>query len=184
MNISLQQKGENMSVNEVKNKSKGKAKYIILIILILLIIAAAFLIPRYNRYLKEKRAKEIRTALEDVRNAVDQTWKSSGSISGITLEGVLEQAGVSPKIRDKWQFAIAWKLTEIYTTEMVDKLKDVNTNQMAYVAPYRLIMASATANNPLREGTKIWLNGDTNTYHGFGVDDKVEPVWAEILPNP
>lgn len=173
-----------MSVNEVKNKPRGRTKYIILIILILLIVAAAFLIPRYNRYLKEKRAKEIRTALEEVRNAVDQTWKSAGSISGITLEGVLEQANISPKIRDKWQFAIAWKLTEIYTTEMVDKLKDVNTNQMAYVSPYRIIMASSKGSAGLKEGTKIWFSGDTNSYHGFGVDDKVEPDWADIFPNP
>jgi len=153
-------------------------------VLIILIIAAIIFVPRYNRYLKDKRAKEVKTALEALRNSVDQTWKNAGTISGITLEGALKDAGISQKIQDKWQFAIAWKLTDIYTTEMVNKLKDVNTNQFAYVSPYRLIMASATAKNPLKEGTKIWLNGDTNSYHGFGVDDKVEPNWSEIFPNP
>ncbi len=173
-----------MSVKEVKNRPKGRAKYIILIILILLIIAAAFLIPRYNRYLNEKRAKEIRTALEELRNTVDQTWKSSGSISGITLEGALDEAGISQKLRDRWQFAIAWKLTEIYTTEMVQKLKDVSTNEVAFVSPYRMIMASAKGGAGLKAGTKIWFSGDTNSYHGFGVDELVEPDWTEMFPNP
>lgn len=173
-----------MSVQEVKNKPKGRAKYWILFILIILIVAAAFLIPRYNRYLRDKRATEIRTALEELRNTVDQSWKTRGSISGITLESALEEAGISQKIRDRWQFAIAWKLTEIYTTEMVDKLRDVSVNEMAYVSPYRMIMASAKAGGVPKEGTKIWFNGDTNSYHGFGVDDKVEPDWAAIFPNP
>jgi type II secretory pathway pseudopilin PulG len=173
-----------MSVNEVKNKPKGRAKYIILAILVILIVAAIFLIPRYNKYLNNKRAVEIKIALEALRNSVDETWKSSGTISGITLESALQNAGISPKIQEKWQFAIAWKLTDIYTTEMVQKLTDVSTNQMAYVAPYRMIMASAKAQNPLKEGTKIWLDGDTNSFHGFGVDDRIEPDWTQIFPNP
>jgi len=173
-----------MSVNEVKNKPRGRTKYIILLILVIVIILAIFLVPRYNRYLNNKRALEIRTALEALRNSVDETWKSTGTISGITLEDSMQKAGISPKIQEKWQFVIAWKLTEIYTTEMVQKLKDVSTNQMAYVAPYRMIMASATDKNPIGEGTKVWLNGDTNSYHGFGIDDRVEPNWKEIFPNP
>lgn len=173
-----------MSVNEVKNKPRGRTKYIILVVLVLLILAAFFLLPRYNKYLNNKRAIEVRTALESLRNSVDETWKSSGTISGITLEAALQNAGISPKIQEKWQFAIAWKLTDIYTTEMVQKLTDVSTNQMAYVAPYRMIMASAKASNPVKEGTKIWLNGDDNTYHGFGVDEMVEPDWTVIFPNP
>jgi hypothetical protein len=55
---------------------------------------------------------------------------------------------------------------------------------MAYVSPYRMIMASAKGGAALKEGTKIWFNGETNSFHGFGIDDKVEPDWSVIFPNP
>ncbi len=171
------------NINEKRNH-RNKLRYIVPIVLILLIVAAILVVPRYNRYLREKRAAEVKTALEALRSGVDQSWKNAGTISGITVEGALKDAGISQKVLEKWQFVIAWKLADIYTTEMVNKLKDVNTNEMVYVSPYRMIMAVATSENPLREGTKAWFEGDTNTYHGFGIDDKVEPDWITMFPNP
>lgn len=173
-----------MSDFKVKNTPKSKMIYILPIVLILLIIASIILVPRYNRYLKAKRAKEIMTAMESIRLKTDQIWKTNGTISGITLQGILTEAQISPKLQQKWQFVIAWKQTDIYTTEMVQKLKDVSTNETVYISPYRMILAVATKDNPLKEGTKLWFAGDSNTYHGFGVDDEVEPVWTEIFPNP
>lgn len=173
-----------MTKDNLTIAKRSKLKYIIPVILIILIILAIIFIPKYNRYLNQKRAAEIRTALTAVQYVVDAQWKSRGSISGITIEQVMEEADISQKIQDRWQFVIAWKLTEIYTTELVEKLKDVSTHQTTYVAPYRMIMAVAKARNPLREGTKVWFIGDTNSFHGFGVDELVEPDWKEIFPNP
>jgi type II secretory pathway pseudopilin PulG len=171
-------------VTKVSNKPSKKFRNIAIILIILALVIAIFVVPQYNKYKNAKRATEIRTALENLRNTVDQQWKSSGTISGITVEAALQKAEISPKLQDKWQFVIAWKLTDIYTTEMVEKLRDVNTNEMAFVSPYRMIMASALPGNPVREGTKIWFSGETNSYHGFGVDDKVEPDWTVMFPNP
>lgn len=173
-----------MSNSEVKNTPKSKMKYILAIVLILIIVAAILVVPRYNRYLKARRAKEIMTAMEAIRTKLDQAWKTNGTASGITLENILKEANISPKVLNKWQFAIAWKRTDIYTTVMVNKLKDVSTNETVYVSPYRMILAVATEKNPLKEGTKLWFSGDENTYHGFGVDEKLEPIWAEMFPNP
>jgi len=163
---------------------RKKLRYILPLVLIILIVLAAVLVPRYNRYLRERRAKEVRTALEAFRAAADQTWKTKGSISGITVEECLKTAAISPKVTAKWQFVIAWKMTDIYTTEMVDKLQDVNTNELAYVSPYKMVMAVAKAGNPVGEGIKIWYDGETNSYHGFGVDSRIEPDWSAVFPNP
>jgi len=173
-----------MPDSQIKARPARKWRIIIPATLILGLIAAAFIVPWNNRRLYTKRSTEIRAALEAVRNAVDNQWKSSGSISGITMEQAIQEAGLGKRILDNWQFYASWKLTDIYTAEMVEKLKDVITNQTTYVAPYRMIMAVATAGNPVGEGTKIWLYGDTNTYHGFGVDERVEPDWSVIFPNP
>lgn len=173
-----------MQLPESNKPKKIKIRYIVLAILILVIVGGAIIIPRYNRYLRTKRANEIRTALEQVRQSVDQHWKNAGSISGITIEGIEQEAGISSKVLKKWKFVIAWKLTDIYTAEMVNKLKDVTTNELVYVSPYRMIMAYATQANPLGEGTKVWFVGDANSYHGFGVDNEVEPDWLIMFPNP
>ena len=173
-------------MSEVPSPTRPTRKWKIILpaIVVLGLVAAAFIVPWNNRRLRAKRADEIRTALVAVRGAIDNQWKASGSISGITMEQAVKQAGLGKHLLDNWRFYAAWKLTDIYTAEMVEKLKDVSTNQLAYVAPYRLILAVATAANPLGEGTKIWLYGDTNTYHGFGVDELVEPDWSLVFPNP
>lgn len=171
------------TVNE-KPATRKKLKYMLAIIIIILIVAALFLVPRYNKWQREKRATEIRTALEAFRNSIDQAWKTSGSISGISVETAVRDAGISQKILDKWQFVVAWKMTDLYTLEMVNKLKDVSTNETVYIAPYKMIMAVATAKNPVGEGTKTWFAGDANSYHGFGYDGKIEPNWSTIFPNP
>ena len=173
-----------MTEKDKKPMSTKTKLRLVVVIIVVLAIAALILIPRYNNMLRQKSAAEGKKALEDLRLGVDNMWKSNGSISGITLDAALEAAKISPKIRDKWQFAIAWKSTEIYTTEMVGKLQDMNTNDAVNVSPYRMIMASAKAANKLDEGTKIWFIGDSNQYHGYAIDDQVEPDWSTIFPNP
>jgi type II secretory pathway pseudopilin PulG len=170
-------------------KEKGKMSvkklgYIVLAAVILLAIAALILVPKYQAHLRDKRAKEVKTALDAVRAGVDKYWKESGSISGIRVDSVVKEAGIKPKVTDNWQFVIAWKPAEIYTSEMVEKLKGVETNKLVYVSPYKMVMAVAKSGNPVGEGTKVWFIGDTNSYHGFGIDDEVEPDWAGILPEP
>jgi type II secretory pathway pseudopilin PulG len=173
-----------MTTEKKITPSRSKLKYVLAVVFIILIIAALFLVPRYNHWQREKRAAEIRTALEAFRSSIDQAWKTAGSISGITVEGAVQDAGISQRVLDKWQFFVAWKLTDLYTLEMVNKLKDVNTNETVYVAPYKMIMAVATAKNPVGEGTKTWFMGDSNSYHGFGYDGKTDPDWSIIFPNP
>lgn len=173
-----------MAEQSDKTGRKIKTRYLVIAIIVILIIAAIILIPRYNRYLQNKRAAEIRSALELVRNTIDQEWKSTGTISGIRMESILQKAEVPAKVSKNWTFVVAWKDSYLYTTEMVEKLKDVNDNSTVYVAPYRIILAYAKPENPLGEGTKIWFKGDTNSYHGFGVDTKIEPDWVEIFPEP
>jgi len=173
-----------MSQETIKSSSTKKKLVIALVVILVLAILAAILIPRYNKYLRNKSATEGKLALEALRNSVDNYWKTNGSISGITIEKAIAEAGVKDKVVQQWQFAIAWKETTLYTTEMVDKLKDVNTNQMVYVSPYKMILAVATENNKLRQGTKIWFEGDTNQFHGYGIDEMVEPNWNTIFPNP
>jgi Tfp pilus assembly protein PilE len=173
-----------MNKEATKHSSTRIKLVIALLIVIILAILAAIFIPRYNNYLRNKSAAEGKLALEALRNTVDNYWKTNGSISGISTENAIVEAGIKDKVAAKWQFAIAWKETTLYTTEMVNKLKDVNTNQMVYVSPYKMIMAVATDANKLREGTKIWFEGDTNQFHGYGVDELVEPNWISIFPNP
>ncbi|HOH46714.1 MAG TPA: hypothetical protein PLX59_02660 [Candidatus Cloacimonadota bacterium] len=173
-----------MTEKEKKPMSTKAKLRLALVIIIILGIAALILIPRYNQMLRDKSAAEGKAALEALRLSVDNMWKSNGTISGITLDAALDAAEISPKLREKWQFAIAWKSTEIYTTEMVNKLQDMNTNDAVNVSPYRMIMVVAKADNRLREGSKIWFMGDNNQYHGNGIDDKVEPDWNMIFPNP
>lgn len=173
-----------MTTKSEQTPAKNKTKYIVIGILVILAIAAVILVPKYNKHLQNTRAQEVKTALDQFRSSVDKQWKSAGTISGVTVESALQDAGIKANVLKKWNFVVAWKLTPIYTKETVDKLKDVSTNQTAYVSPYRLMMAVATQDNPLGEGTKLWFDGDTNSYHGFGVDQQVEPDWAAVFPNP
>lgn len=173
-----------MTEQKKKGISKTQLKIIGIGIIILALVIVFLALPAYRKHVRTKTATEIRATLEALRNTVDNYWKTNGSISGITLDQALADAAISPKVLEKWQFAIAWKGTELYTTEMVDKLKDVNVNQMVYISPYRMILAVGTAQNPVREGIKLWFLGDTNSYHGFGADEAVEPDWSKIFPNP
>jgi len=173
-----------MNSSEKKPMSKKSKLILLALSIVILLVAAAILIPKYNNYLRNKRAAEIRTALEAVIQSVDNQWKQQSSISGITIEQAVAEAKLSKKITQNWEFVIAWKLTDIYTAEMMEKIKDVSTNETVFVAPYRMIMAYAKSGNPLGEGTKVWFLGDTNSYHGFGIDEKIEPDWKAILPNP
>lgn len=166
------------------NNKKSRLKYYIVAALIIIIVALILIVPRYIRYQRENRAEAISTAIKTVQQHVDTYWKTNGSIGGYDIDLALVEMGLPAKTIRNWNFAIAWKSTEIYTTQMVDKLKDVSENRTVYVAPYKLILAYATAENPLGEGRKVWFDGDNNSYHGFGFDDKIEPDWHMIFPSP
>ncbi len=168
---------------ETDNK-KSRTKYLVAAALVIIIVAAILIVPRYKKYVMNKRAQALRTALETVQKNVDDYWKTNGSIGGYDLDLALIEMNLPAKTMEHWSFAIAWKPTEIYTTQMVDKLKDVSENRTVYVAPYKIILAVATKDNPLGEGRKSWYNGDDNSYHGFAYDDLVEPNWKGIFPNP
>lgn len=168
---------------EPKN-NKSRVKYLVVAALIIIIVAAILIVPRYRRYQNEKRAEAIRTAITAVQQNVDNYWKTHGSISGFDLDNALVELQLANRTVRNWNFAIAWKPTEIYTTQMVDKLKDVSENRIVHVTPYKIILAIATAENPIGEGRKTWFEGDNNSFHGFGYDERIEPDWREIFPNP
>lgn len=164
--------------------SKSRIKYYVVAILVVIVIALILGVPRYIRFQKESRIKAIHTAMEALRHHVDDYWRASNSISGYDLDNALKELKIPAKVMKEWNFVIAWKDTDIYTAEMVDKLKDVSQNRTVFVAPYRLIMAVATQKNPLKEGRKVWYDGDNNSFHGFGYDERVEPNWRALFPNP
>lgn len=166
--------------------SKGYSwkKILILIGIVAVLVILALVIPRVNRYLAKSRSTAAQNAISEVRKSVDAYWQSNGKMSGFTLENAIVEANLSSKIIKNWKMVIIWKPGEIYTKELVDKLSNVNTNQYVYVAPFRMIMATATKDNPIGEGRKIWFDGDSNMFHGYGVDSEVEPDWAMLFPNP
>ncbi|MDD4814285.1 MAG: hypothetical protein PHQ29_02245 [Candidatus Cloacimonetes bacterium] len=167
-----------------EKNGKSRVKYYIVAALIIIIVALILVIPRWNAYQTQKRAEEVRAAVEALHSYVDNFWQTQGSAGGFDLDAALVEIGLKSKVIENWNFAIAWKSSEIYTTQMVEKLKNVNENEFVFVAPYKVIMATATARNPVGEGRKLWFDGDNNSYHGFGADDKIEPDWARIFPNP
>jgi len=166
-------------------RPKGNKFWIIVILaLIVLLLLAIFGLPRYNRYLMKIRSANGKEGVEAIRTRVDEYWKTNGNMGGFTIENALPETELSNKVKKQWNFFVAWKSTQLYTTEMVDKLKNVNANDYVFIAPYRVIMAVATKDNPLKEGTKIWFEGDTNLFHGYGIDNVVEPDWGTLFPNP
>ncbi len=164
--------------------SKSRTKYYVVAGIIIIAVALILIIPRWNNYQNRKRAEAVREAVEALHLYVDNYWQTNGSASGFSMDNALVEIGLKPRVLENWDFAIAWKSSTIYTTQMVEKLKNVNENNYVYVAPYKIIMATAKAPNPVGEGRKLWFDGDANTYHGFGVDGSVEPDWARIFPNP
>ncbi len=166
------------------NNKKSRVKYYIVAALVIIVVAAILIIPRYNSYQNNKRAEAIRTALEALQQNVDNYWKTNGSIGGYDMDLAMVELNLPTQTTRNWDFVIAWKATEIYTTQMVDKLKDVSENRTVYVAPYQIILAIASSENPIGEGRKSWYDGDNNSYHGFGYDELVEPNWRDLFPNP
>lgn len=172
--------------NDTGEPSKNGKKWlwIVLLILIVLLLVAVYALPRYNRHLMKSRSEAAREAVESVKGRVEAWWQTNGNMGGFSVEKALAETKLSKKTKANWNVFVAWKPTEIYTKEMVDKLQNVKTNDYVYVAPYKVIMAVATEANPLPEGTKVWYEGDGNTFHGYGIDKRVEPDWKVIFPNP
>jgi hypothetical protein len=172
--------------SEVQPKPRNRKAilYIILAVFILLCVFLAFVLPRYREWLAAKRSVAAQIAISEIRKSVDNYWKSNGKMSGFKLEAAIQDAKLSKKILKNWQFVVVWKPGEIYTKELVDKLSNVQTNEYVYVAPFQAIFVTATKNNPLTAGTKVWFDGDANRFHGFGIDDLPEPDWSKIFPDP
>jgi len=162
---------------------KGKL-IIIAVVLVLLAVLVAFALPRYHKWLNNKRSLNAQNAISEIRKSVDTYWKSNGKMSGFQLQTAIQDAKLSKKTIKNWQFVVVWKPGEIYTKELVDKLSNVQTNEYVYVAPFQAIFATATQENPLPAGTKVWFDGDANQFHGFGIDDLPEPDWSKIFPDP
>ena len=170
---------------EVKKNFSWKKTGIIAGVVVVAILAVwIFALPPYKANLARKRSAEVKTALEALKQNVDDYWKTNNGAGGFEVATALKEAKISAKVLDRWDFVIAWKPTDIYTGEMMNKLNDLNQSNYVYVAPYKMIMAVATAKNPVGEGVKMWFTGDDNQYHGFGLDNQVEPDWSRIFPNP
>lgn len=165
-------------------RSRRWLRYLLIVGLVLLALAVSLVVPRCRKASLDKKAAEIRVALESLQKAIDKAWTQNKTISGITIEQALTDAGINDRLKEQWQFAVAWKATEIYTTENVQQLKDIATNEVVVVKPYRMIMASATEKGRLPAGTKLWYDDASNGFHGFGVDDLKEPDWNQVFPNP
>jgi type II secretory pathway pseudopilin PulG len=182
------QKEIRVDKTEVKKESKisGKTKFWGIVIIIVLIVLAVwiFVVPRVKASIAKRRAAEIMTAVENLKQEVDDYWKEHDGGGGFVMSEALAAAGIKKGVQEKWQFVVAWKPTDIYTKEMMDKLNDLSDGKYVFVAPYKMIMAVATDKNPLKTGVKLWYDAKTNDYHGFGVNNKVEPDWSEIFTDP
>lgn len=165
-------------------KSKMWKKILILVAVLVILTAVAIIAPRISRSLMKSRSQTAQKAIDGIRKSADAYWQSNSKMSGFTIETAITEAKLSKKILKNWKFVVVWKPGEIYTKELVDKLSNVNTNEYVYVAPFQMIFATATKDNPIGEGKKIWLDGDSNMLHGYGIDKLVEPDWGKIFPNP
>lgn len=177
-----------MENTEVKKESKisGKTKFGGIVIIVVLVALAVwiFVVPPIKANIAKRRAAEIMTAMEALKKEVDDYWKEHDGGGGFVMSEALGAAGIKKGVQEKWQFVVAWKPTDIYTKEMMDKLNDLSDGKYVFVAPYKMIMAVATDKNPLKTGVKVWYDAKANLYHGFGVDQKVEPDWSEIFTDP
>lgn len=166
------------------DKKKSKIMYYIIGALIVIIIAAILIVPRWNQYQNDRQAEAVLKALEALKVYADNYVTTNQSASGFDVEAALVELDINRKTVKNWNFAIAWKPAVIYTQQMMAELKDVEMNTYVNVAPYKIIMAVASKNSPIREGRKVWYDGDENAYHGFGIDEHIEPDWLRIFPNP
>jgi len=163
---------------------KSKLKYYVVAALVVILVAAILIVPRWNRYQKARRSDAAKAAVESLRIYVDDYVKTHQSASGFNVEAALTEIGLSSRMLRNWNFAIAWKPSAIYTQQMMDELRGVEMSSYVNVAPYKIIMAVATKEGPVKEGIKVWYDGDQNSFHGFGIDQEVEPDWHRIFPNP
>jgi len=170
--------------NAPSSRTGRKWLWITLVIVVMLLLLAVFGLPKYQQHLMKSRSAKAKEAVESIKGRVEAWWQTNGNMGGFTMENALAETKLSKKTKEQWNIFVAWKPTEIYTKEMVDKLKNVKSNDYVYVAPYKVIMAVATEANPLPAGTKVWYEGDSNSYHGYGIDNRVEPDWKVIFPNP
>lgn len=165
-------------------KKKSRIMYYIIAALIVIIVAAILIVPRWNKYQNDRQAGAVLKALEALKVYTDNYVTTHQSASGFNVEAALVEIDIDRNTLKNWNFAIAWKPAVIYTQQMMSGLKDVERNTYVNVAPYKIIMAVATKDNPIQEGSKVWYDGDENAYHGFGIDDRIEPDWLRIFPNP
>ena len=173
-----------LSKGHTPEKGNIWKKILIIVGIVVVLAVLAIVLPRISRYLMKKRSQTAQNAVTEIRKSVDAYWQSNGKMSGFSIENAIAEAQLSKSVQKNWNLVVVWKPGEIYTKELVDKLSDVNTNQYVYVAPFRMIFATATKDNPIGEGKKVWFDGDSNMFHGYGIDKLMEPDWKVIFPNP
>jgi len=170
---------------ESGNGNKNPKRHILIIIgIVVVLVILAIALPRYWSHVKNKHAREAQQAITELKSRVDSFWQTNGRMQGFTLEQAMADAKFSKKLQRNWQFVVVWKSNEIFNVELIEKLKAVSPTDYVYVAPYRIILAIATKANPIREGSKIWFDGGSGEFHGYGVDTVVEPDWGSIFPDP
>lgn len=167
-----------------KKNNKSRVKYYFLAALIVIMVALILIVPRVREMQRKQREETAFETLTMIKEYVESYWQTHESAGGFDIEKALTELNIKPSISKNWNFAVAWKSSEIYTTQMVEKLKNVDDNRYIHVSPFKIIMAVATKDNPIGEGRKLWFDGDDGKYHGFGADDMIEPDWARIFPKP
>lgn len=167
-----------------EKNNKSRVKYYILAVVIVIIVALILIVPRVRQMQETQRIEAIHGAMERIKDYVDDYWQANESAGGFEIDKALVELNLKASVIRNWNFAVAWKSSEIYTTEMVEKLKNVDENRYIHVSPYKIILAWASKENPVGEGRKLWFDGDTGKYHGFGADDMKEPDWSRLFPKP
>lgn len=173
-----------MTTSKSKDLKSGKAKKIlIIVVLILVLIIIAMAIPRYNRYMKNKRSTEAQTAISEIRKFADVYLQSKGSMSGFTVENAMTEAKLNKRTMKNWKFMFVWKTPEEYNRELAEKLKISPTETYVPMVLYKMVIAIATKENSAGEGKKVWYDAYDNKFHGYGIDDIVEPDWQILIPD-
>ena len=150
-----------------KKNNKSRVKYYILAALIVIVVALILVVPRVRDMQRTQREEAVFDALSKMKDYVEAYWQTHESAGGFDVEKALSELNLKASISKNWNFAVAWKSSEIYTTEMVEKLKNVDENRYVHVSPFKIIMAVATKDNPVGEGRKLWFDGDDGKYHDW-----------------
>ncbi|PKN74051.1 MAG: hypothetical protein CVU50_00305 [Candidatus Cloacimonetes bacterium HGW-Cloacimonetes-3] len=164
-------------------KAKKLKQILIIILIVIVLVLIGIFVPRYNRYMKSKRSAEAIAALDAIRKVADVYIQTNGSMEGFTLANAIGEANLSKKTIKNWKLLFVWKTPEEYNRELSEKLKISPTADYVPMVLYKVVIAIATKDNSAGEGKKVWYDGIGFVYHGYGVDDLVEPDWTNLFPD-